>query len=104
MAKKSIEYDANAASKAAANLLAAASLDQSNLWPVGTDNESMPGKTAAKPVMWSTYPAVLENSNALVEAATKMNAAAGIDLASLTGAMGAVGGACGACHKLYRQK
>ena len=104
MAKGATEYDAKAASIASANLLASASLDQSAMWPAGTDTVEMAGKTAAKPEMWSTYPAVLDNANELVVAATAMNAVAGTDLASLKGAMGAVGGSCGGCHKLYRQK
>ncbi len=104
MAKGATEYDAKAASIAAANLLASASLDQSAMWPAGTDTFEMEGKTGAKPEMWSTYPAVLDNVNQLVAAATAMNAVAGTDLASLKGAMGTVGGSCGACHKLYRQK
>lgn len=104
MAKGTTEYDAKAASIAAANLLATASLDQSAMWPAGTDTFEMGDKTRAKPEMWSTYPAVLENVNGLVLATTAMNSAAGTGLDNLKGALGSVGGACGACHKLYRQK
>ena len=72
------------------------------MWPEGTDNEPMAGKTAALPAIWTTFPAIAEKSQALTDAATTMAGAAGTDLASLQGAMGAVGGSCGGCHKTYR--
>ena len=102
MAKGEVEYDAAAATAAANNLLALANLDQSTMWPQGTDNASMPGKTRALPEIWSTYPAVVEKAKAMVTAAEAMAAAAGTDLASLQGAMGDVGKACGGCHKPFQ--
>ncbi len=102
MAKGEVEYDAAAASAAANNLLALAKLDQSTMWPQGTDNASMPGKTRALPEIWSTYPAVVEKAKAMVVAAEAMAKVAGTDLASLQGAMGGVGGACGGCHKPFQ--
>nr|WP_325249756.1 cytochrome c [Amylibacter sp.] len=102
MAKGTTEYNAEAAQAAADNLLAAASMNQMAMWPEGTDNETMAGKTAALPAIWTTFPAIAEKSQALTDAATTMAGAAGTDLASLQGAMGAVGGSCGGCHKTYR--
>jgi len=102
MAKTTIPYDADAASKAAANLAALASLDQSTLWPQGSDNGSIKD-TRALPAMWTKYPEVLTKATAFKEAVAAMNDAAGTDLASLQAAMGAVGKAYGACHKAYRQ-
>jgi cytochrome c556 len=104
MAKQETEYNQETASAAAARLLQAATFDQSVMWPQGSDNVAMAEKTAAKPELWSTFPAVMENSKALVSAAELMNTAAGTDLASLQSAMGEVGASCGGCHKLYRQK
>ena len=104
MAKGSTDYNNEAASAAAARLLAAASFDQSVMWPQGSDNVTMVGKTSAKAEIWTTFPAVLDSSKALIEAAELMNTAAGTDLASLQSAMGKVGGSCAACHKLYRAK
>jgi cytochrome c556 len=104
MAKEQTEYNQEAASAAAARLLQAATFDQSAMWPQGSDNVAMAGKTAAKAELWSTFPAVMENSKAMVDAAEMMNASAGVDLASLQAAMGKVGASCGGCHKLYRQK
>lgn len=101
MAKGDVAYDAAAASAAANNLKALANLDAMTLWPQGSDMESVEG-TRAKAELWTTFPAVLENSQAMTTAANAMADAAGTDLAALQAAMGAVGSACGACHKAYR--
>ncbi len=104
MAKGTTEYNKETASAAAARLLQAATFDQNVMWPQGSDNVAMAGKTAAKPELWSTFPAVMESSKKFVDAAEAMNTAAGTDLAALQGAMGAVGASCAGCHKPYRQK
>ncbi|WP_068113323.1 c-type cytochrome [Tropicimonas marinistellae] len=101
MAKEQVAYDADAASKAAGNLALLVQLDQSALWPQGTDNSAEPN-TRALPDIWTNFDDVVVKGNALSDAVTAMQAAAGTDLASLQGAMGGVGGACGACHKAYR--
>ena len=102
MAKGEVDYNADAAQAAADNLLAAASMNQMAMWPQGSDNESMPGKTTALPVIWTTFPAISEKGQALVDAATQMAAAAGTGVDGIRGAIGAVGGSCGGCHKTYR--
>jgi len=102
MAKGTVDYNTDAATAAANNLLAAASMNQMAFWPQGSDSTSMPGKTRALPEIWATYPAIEDKAKALTAAATVMAAAAGTDLASLRGAIGAVGGACGGCHKVFR--
>lgn len=102
MAKGQVDYDAEAASKAANNLSLLVQLDQSTLWPQGTDTDSISG-TRALPAMWQNFPDVMAKSKALSDAVAAMQTAAGTDLASLQGAIGAVGGACGGCHKAYRQ-
>jgi cytochrome c556 len=101
MAKGDVAYDAAAASAAANNLKALANLDGMTMWPQGSDMDSVEG-TRAKAEIWTTFPAVVENSMAMAKAADAMAAAAGTDLASLQAAMGAVGGQCSACHKAYR--
>lgn len=103
MAKGEVAYDAAAASAAANNLKALANLDAMTLWPQGSDAGSVDG-TRAKAELWTTFPAVLENSKAMSDAANAMADAAGTDLASLQAAMGAMGGACGDCHKAYRAR
>ena len=68
MAKGQADYDAKAASAAEANLLAVAKLDGTTMWPQGSDDEAMPGKTRALKKAWTTYPAVVENQKQLIEA------------------------------------
>ncbi len=102
MAKGEADYDAKVAASAAGNLNAIAHLDQSAMWPQGSDNAAMGDKTRALPELWSTFPKVLEAQKALNGATGAMAEAAGKDLASLQGALGAVGKSCGGCHKPFR--
>ena len=103
MVKGEAEYDAKAAEAAAKDLLSAASLENgAAMWPQGSDSEAFPGVTRAKKEIWTTYPAVVEKSKAMKEAATAMVAAAGGGLDSLKGALGPVGGACKGCHDDFR--
>lgn len=101
MAKGAIDYDADAASKAAANLAALTATDQSRLWPQGSDEMSMDG-TRAMPKIWENIPDVVTKSATLAEAAAAMAQVAGTSKEAMAGAMGALGGACGSCHKAYR--
>jgi cytochrome c556 len=101
MAKGAMDYDADKAAGAASNLYALVTMDQSSVWPAGSDNGAV-DTTRALPAIWNDFPGVMAASKAMVEAAATMKDAAGTDLASLQGAIGAVGGACGGCHKAYR--
>lgn len=101
MAKGAVDYDAEAASKAAASLAMLTKLDQSRMWPAGSDEMGADG-TRAKPELWENLPDVMAKGAALAEATAQMETAAGSSLDELRAAMGAVGGACGACHKAYR--
>lgn len=103
MAKGEAEFDAKVAAAAANNLLAAATMDQSAMWPQGSDSTAMPGKTIAKAEIWTTYPAVVEKGKALSDAATKLAGMVG-DLDSLRAGIGAAGASCGGCHKEFREK
>ncbi|MEZ5715119.1 MAG: cytochrome c [Paracoccaceae bacterium] len=103
MAKGAVPYDAEAASKAAGNLAALTKLDQSRLWPQGSDNGALGDTTAALPAIWAADSTAMAKGMDLAAAADAMNAAAGAGLDQLQGAMGALGGACGSCHKAYRQ-
>ncbi|SMX35152.1 c-type cytochrome [Actibacterium lipolyticum] len=102
MAKGEMEYNAEAAQGAAGNISALTKMNQGAFWPQDSDSLSAEN-TRALPDIWENFPDVMEKSNALVQAATAMDAAAGTDLASLQGAIGPLGQACGACHKKYRQ-
>ena len=102
IAKGQVPYDAAQATGVAKSLLALSNMDAGAMWPAGSDNQALPGKTRAKPELWTTFPAVMEKANALTTALEAMVVAAGTDLASLQGAFGAVGAGCGGCHRPFR--
>ena len=102
VAKGQVPYDAAQATGVAKSLLALSNMDAGAMWPPGSDNQALPGKTRAKPELWTTFPAVMEKANALNTALEAMVVAAGTDLASLQGAFGAVGAGCGGCHRSFR--
>ena len=105
MAKGEIEYDADAAAAAASNLAALSQLDQSRLWPQGSDNAALgTDKTRALPAIWEAGSTAGEKGMAFANAAIAMEQAAGGGLDALRGAMGDVGKSCGGCHEDYRQE
>ncbi|AZB55434.1 cytochrome c [Cereibacter sphaeroides] len=103
MAKEETPYDAEVAGKAASNLSALASVISPELFPKGSavgeaeDSEALPA-------IWEKPDDFAQKISGMEEAAAKMQAAAGTDLASLQGAMRDLGAACGSCHETYRQK
>lgn len=102
MAKGTVAYDAAVAGSAASNLAALAALDQSAMWPKGSDVTAMPGKTRAKAEIWSTYPEISEKGKALSDASAALARVAGDGLPALQAALGDVGKSCGGCHKPFR--
>lgn len=105
MAKGEVEYDAEAASAAASNLAALSQLDQSRLWPHGSDTELLGGDvTEALPAIWAEGSDIGEKSMAMTNAAVAMEDAAGNGLDALRGAIGPLGKSCGGCHEDFRQK
>jgi len=105
MAKGKAPYDAKIAAAAASNLLAASNMDNSTMWPKGSDADSSglnKDITRAKPDIWTTYPKVKEKSKDLKDALTKMAAAAGNGLDAVKANMGDVGEGCKGCHKAFR--
>ncbi|EEX10847.1 cytochrome c-554 [Ruegeria lacuscaerulensis ITI-1157] len=101
MAKGEAEYNAEVAAAAANNLATLSKVDQSAMWPAGTDNVADPSSRAL-PAIWENFADVGAKGQAFAEAAAAMQAAAGQDLDALKAAMGPLGGACSACHKAYR--
>lgn len=104
MAKGDAPYDAKLASASAHNLLAAANMKNSAMWPVGSD-AGAPGleaATAAKPGLWSADSEAGEKHQSLLTALTEMAAVAGDGLGSVQANMGAVGKGCKGCHESYR--
>lgn len=103
MAKGKVDYDADIALEAAQNLDAAANLGQSQFWPQGSDNETDGNaRTRALPVIWETFPAIVEKADALKMATAALAPVAGNGLDALKGAMGDVGASCKGCHDDYR--
>jgi len=104
MAKGEADYDAKLASAAANNLLAAAKMDNSAMWPAGSDAdaEGLKDKTRAKPENWTTWPEASEKHQALTDALTAMAAEAGNGLEAVQVNMGAVGDGCKGCHESFR--
>lgn len=104
MAKGESEYDAKVASGAANNLLAAAQMDNSTMWPQGSDADAdgLQGKTRAKAKIWASFPEVGEKHKALTDALTGMAAEAGNGLDAVKANIGAVGKGCKGCHEEFR--
>ena len=75
MAKGDMEYNAEVASVAAANLKMVANADESTMWPEGSDNTKYKGKTRALSEGWTEYDA--KYGEALVKSTTAMADAAG---------------------------
>jgi cytochrome c556 len=102
MAQGEAPYDAAAAQAAADKLVELSATDTSGMWPEGSDSDTL-AESRALPAIWTDSEGVMAKWTAFVAGATAMQAAAGVDLASLQAAMGGLGGACGSCHESYRK-
>ena len=87
MAKGDMDYDAEVAVGAAANLVALSRLSKAGYWPAGSDSEATEG-TAALPVIWDNLDDLDAKFAGLADAASAMESAAAIGLAELQGAIG----------------
>ena len=103
MAKGAVDYDAEAAGKAAASLNTLTTLDSSKMWVPGSSNAELGDATRALPAIWTTYPAIVEKSKTFKAATAAMAEAAGGGLPALQAAMGPLGKSCGGCHEDFRQ-
>ncbi len=105
MARGDMEYDAERASGAANNLLAAAKMSNGPMWPAGSDSSAagLAGVTAAKADMWASMSTVGEKNQALRAALEAMAATAGDGLGAVRANMGAVGDGCSGCHDNFRE-
>ncbi|MEM7752819.1 MAG: cytochrome c [Pseudomonadota bacterium] len=102
MAKGEVEYDADAASAAAANLAALATFNQSAYWVPGTSSDDLPGESRALPAIWEEGSTAGQIGASFAEATAALAAVAGDGKDAMAGAMGAVGKGCSDCHKAYR--
>ena len=100
MVQDKIPYDAEAAARAATNLAALASVDQSSYWLEGSDIAAAGGR--AKADIWSDPDGFAAENEKLATTTTALAAVAGDGLDALKAAFGPVGGSCGSCHETYR--
>lgn len=103
MAGEKMAYDADLASSAAKNMALAAAMNNSTMWPMGSDMDSAEN-TWAKADLWQNFPKVMEHLTDLATHTESLASVAGNGLQSLQGGMKDVGGTCKACHKDYRAK
>lgn len=101
MAKGEMPYDAAKAEAAAASIVGVAMVDQSMLWPEGSDNASSM-TTRALPAIWEKPDEFSKDWTDLGVAADNMQIAASESAQAIGAAMGEMGGACSACHKAFR--
>ena len=104
MAKGDVEYNAETATTHAKNLEILANMDTSSMWLPGSSKEDRKGKTRALPVIWTTFPAIGEKSQAFKDASAKLAMAAGDGIDGLRANIGALGASCKGCHETYRAK
>jgi cytochrome c556 len=104
MAKGEMPYDAELATNASQNLVAAVNMKNGAMWPAGsgTDAPGLADVTDAKAAVWSNYPEVAKHHEELATAITKMAAVAGNSLKGVQGNIGGVGKACKGCHEDFR--
>ena len=100
MARGTMDYDADMAQAAAANVATVSQFDQRFFWPEGSDNMSL-DTTRAQPTIWDDTDDFAGKWGDMGAAATALVAAAG-DAAALGAAVGALGGTCQACHEAHR--
>jgi cytochrome c556 len=101
MAQGKTEYNAEAAQAAADTLVAISMVQQTPMWPAGSDNMSIDG-TRAQPTIWEQNDDFLSKWGDFGTAAKAIQAAAAGGVEGLGPVMGQVGGTCSACHDTHR--
>jgi len=104
MAKGDMEYDAELATKLAGNLKLLLQLDNSRVWPEGSDIDNYPGDTTALAKIWTTYPEIGEYGKRYAAAVNDLAMAAGNGRDALKSKVGALGKSCKGCHDEFREK
>ena len=77
-----------------------------DLFPKGTGMDEFPGKSYAKPAIWTDGDKFLAQAKTAQDKAAALNTALkGGDKAAITAAFGDMGkNGCGACHEAFREK
>lgn len=101
MAQGRMDYDAAMAQTAADNLFHLTRVNQTRLWPEGTDAQSAE-RTRALPAIWDDLDDFVAKFAALQGAVENLQSVAGSGLDELRAGVGQVGQACQACHEVYR--
>ncbi|MEY8880882.1 cytochrome c [Donghicola sp. XS_ASV15] len=104
MAQGKMDYDAEAASAAAADMVALTKYTMSDLFAPGTSSDDVPGETRALPAIWEDMSGFQAAGEDFTAALMELNAVAGDGLDALRPAVGKLGGTCKACHDEYRAK
>jgi cytochrome c556 len=106
MAKGNRDYDSSTAEAAAKNIHMASLMNNSAMWPQGSDNKNakLSVKTRALPVIWSQYPKVVEKHEKWIETAKQLAQTAGKGLDHLRNNIGPLGKSCKSCHDKFRAK
>ncbi|MDO6563595.1 cytochrome c [Amphritea sp. 1_MG-2023] len=106
MAKGKRDYDADLAQAIANNLKNAGAMNNSLMWPKGSDMdaEGLSDKTKAKAAIWQDGSEIGEKHQAFASATETMAANAGQGLDALREAIGPLGKSCKSCHTDYRAK
>lgn len=101
MARGNVEYDAALAEAAAENIVAIAAINQTPLWPEGSDEMSI-DETRAKPEIWENFGDFAAKWAAVGTAAEGLPAAVSSGAEGIGPALGPLGGTCKDCHDTYR--
>ncbi|WP_417241486.1 c-type cytochrome [Celeribacter sp.] len=104
MAQGKIDYDAEAASATAKDILALTAYTTADLYAPGTSNDDLPGETRAKADIWANMADFQADGMAFYQAVVELNDVAGNGLDALQPAVGKMGGTCKACHDDFRAK
>ncbi len=103
MVKGKKDYDAGVAATAANNIYSLSKVNNSMLWPKGSDNSQL-DSTRAKPAIWENFDDVKEKHGNWQAAVEKLAQDAGNGKDALKMSFGPVGKACKACHDDYKAK
>ncbi|RDE19413.1 cytochrome c [Motiliproteus coralliicola] len=102
MVKGKRDYDPVTAEAAAKNIYSLSTLNNSMLWPKGSDSSA--ADTHAKAEIWSNFADVKQKHKAWNQAAEKLAANAGKGMGEMKASFGPVGKSCKSCHDDYKTK
>ena len=102
MAQGKVDYNKDKAQAAANNLKALSTMNNVSMWPAGSDNEAMKGKTRALKAIWAKDSKIIDEIKTFKGAIDNLAKVAGNGLNELRPAVAKLGASCSSCHKGYR--